>query len=223
MPYSGINDSALPDYVKKLPDNLKKGWVQVFNASYDKYGERDAIRMANAWLKKQIPQKSFVKRAAIEFDVDLSKGFIKRSSDGDDYITFVLNSTAPHRDGKKFSEDMLKKWADYINANPSLVGDVDHLLYDKILESGLSDEMVRDVLKNKKGIAKMVKAVYEKGKLWVKASIDKRYRKVIEKANGVSAEALCSWNNDVAVDGELLGFSFNVKTTPADYSARVIA
>jgi len=113
-------------------------------------------------------------------------------------------------------------WANYINKNPKLVGDIDHEFYDKVLQSNLSDEQVRSVLKNKKGIAKMVQAKYEKGKLWVRAIIDKRYKKVIEKAKGVSAEA---WFNGtdgkMITEGELLGFTFNVKTTPADYQARV--
>jgi cation transport regulator ChaB len=225
MPYQGISDSKLPSYVQKLPEKLRKGWVAVFNGAYDKYGEKKAFLMANAWVKKQMPEKKkgFVKRSAIEFEVYTKQGFIKRSADGEDYITFVLNSTKPHRDGKMFSEKMLMAWADYINKNPNLVGDVDHLLYDRILNSGMSEDSVRNVLKGKKGIAKAVQAIYQDGKLWVKAAIDKRYKKLVEKSRGVSAEAFCEWEDDTAVDGELLGFSFNVKTTPADYLAGVKA
>lgn len=215
--------NKLPDYVKKLPENLQKGWLQVYNKVVSEEGEQMAIRMANAWLKKNMPTKSLVKRSAVEFEVSMKNGFIKRSADGEEYITFVLNSNQPHRDGKVFSEKMLMAWADYINKNPTLVGDVDHLLYDKMENAGLSDEVVREVLRSKKGIAKMVQAVYDKGKLWVKASIDKRYRKLVENSKGVSAEAWCSWQDNVAVDGDLLGFTFNIKTTPADYHAGVKA
>lgn len=214
---------SLPSYVKKAPEKLQRGWLQVFNTAFEKYGEKRAFVIANAWLKEKLSKKSFVKRSAVKFEMVNDKSFIKRSSDGEDYITFVLNSVEQHVDGKSFSEPMLKKWAEYINNNPDIVGDVDHLFYDKVLSSTLSDEQIRRVLKSKRGIAKTVKAVYEKGKLWVKAAIDKRYRKIIEKAKGVSAEALCTWDNNIAVDGELLGFTFNVNTNPADSYAGVYA
>lgn len=222
MPYSGINDPKLPSYVKKVSDELKSGWVAVFNKAYETDGETKAMLMANAWLKKQLPtREKFVKRSAVELTlVDTGTGFIKRSDNGDDYVTFVLNSTQPHKDGKQFSEEMLMEWAEYINNNPTLVGDVDHLLYDKILGSDMTDEQARSALKSKKGIAKMVQAIYEKGKLWVRAVIDKRYRKIIEKSKGVSAEAFINkYDNNVAKSGELLGFTFNVNTNPADYNA----
>jgi hypothetical protein len=222
MPYTGPNDSNLPSYVKKREEAIRKKWVAMFNKVYEQSGESKALIIANTWLKKQVQSKSFVKRSALSFDIDESQGFIKRSDNGDDYITFVLNTTTPHKDGVVFSEEMLRKWADYINANP-IVGDIDHKLYDEVLHSGMSDDMVQSVLKSKKGIAKTLRAVYENGKLWVKAIIDKRYRKVIEKSNGVSAEAFCTWNGKKAIDGDLLGFTFNVRTTPADSFAGVRA
>lgn len=219
-----LSSSNLPSYIAKLSDKLKSGWIAVFNAAYEKYGEKEALLIANAWLKKQIPERRMIKRSVVVLDLDTSRGFIKRSKSGEDYVTFVLNSTEPHRDGKVFSESMLKKWAKTINENPTMVGDIDHLLYDKILDSSISDETARGILKNKPGIAKMVQAVYEKGKLWVRAIIDKRYRKIVEKSKGVSAEAYISnWDGAVATDGDLLGFTFNVNTTPADYSAGVVA
>jgi hypothetical protein len=223
MPYS-TSSTNLPEYVKKLSDKLKEGWIAVFNAAFEKYGESQALLIANAWLKKQVPARKMIKRSVVVLDLDTSSGFIKRSRSGEEYVTFVLNSTQPHRDGKVFSESMLKKWAKTINENPTMVGDVDHLLYDKVLDSSISDETARSILKNKPGIAKMVQAVYEKGKLWVRAIIDKRYKKIVEKSKGVSAEAYISnWDGEVATDGDLLGFTFNVNTTPADYSAGVVA
>lgn len=226
MPYS-VNSDNLPSYVKKLSAELIAGWVAVFNSAFEKYGEKEAFLIANTWLKKKLPQKKMVKRSVINFQLDTTKGFIKRSRDGEDYVTFVLNSTEPHRDGKRFSEAMLKKWAKVINDNPTMVGggDVDHLLYDKIINSSISDNAAREVLRSKKGIAKMVRAIYDDGKLYVKAIIDKRYRKIVEKSRGVSAEAFCEWDDTetVALDGDLLGFTFNVNTTPADYNAGVIA
>lgn len=225
MPYT--KSSKLPSYVEKLSDKLKEDWINIFNATYEKHGEAKAMLVANTWLKKQLPHKKMIKRSVITLQLDTANGFVKRSSDGYDYVNFVLNSNVPHRDGKRFSEDMLKKWAQTINSDPKMIGggDIDHILYDKLLNSNISDDMVRSVLKSKKGIAKMVQAVYDQGKLWVRAIVDKRYKKLIEKSKGVSAEAFCVWDDSdtVALDGELLGFTFNVNTTPADYHAGVVA
>jgi hypothetical protein len=221
MPYSGYNDPKLPSYVKSKSESIRKKWVSLFNQVYKSDGESKAMLMANTWLKKQATKKEFVKRSVIMFE-SVNNGFIKRSSDGEDYMTFVLSSTTPHRDGKVFTEEMLKNWAQTINSNP-IVGDIDHGLYDQLLSSYLSDDQIRNVLKSKRGIAKAVKAIYENGKLWIRAIIDKRYKNIIEKSKGVSVEALCSWKENVATDGEILGFSFNVNTTPADYMAGVVA
>src|SRR6056297_2524612 len=110
------NSGNLPSFVQRVSEDIQKGWIEVNNASLDKYGEKKAFLMANAWLKRQLPKKreSFIKRSAVEFNLHTENGFIKRSADGNDYITFVLNSTSPHRDGTVFDEPMLQEWADYI-------------------------------------------------------------------------------------------------------------
>jgi len=222
MPYTGPDDSKLPSYIKSRSLEVRKKWVAMFNAAYKKYGEERAFIIANTWLKKQVKSRKFVKRSALTFDVYEKRGFIKRASNGDEYITLVLNTTKAHKDGIEFTEKMLREWAEQINKNP-IVGDVDHLLYDKVLKSNMSDEQIRSVLKSKPGIAKTVRAVFQKGKLWVKAIIDKRYKRIINKAKGVSAEAFCTWEGNKATSGDLLGFTFNLKTTPADSYAGVVA
>jgi len=221
MHYNGPNDSNLPDYVKSRNEHIRSKYVSVTNSSAKKYGSDKAQLMANTWLKSQLKGKKFVKRSAIKFNT-VNSGFIKRDRNGDEYITFVLSTTQEHYDGAKFTEGMLKDWAKQINADP-IVGDVDHKLYDKILNSNMSDDTVRNVLKGKKGIAKTLKAIYEKGKLWVRAIIDKRYSKMIKKSNGVSVEAFCDWEGSTATSGDVLGFTFNVNTNPADRNAGVVA
>ena len=221
-----MNNHNVPSYVRKLPEQLQDKWTNLVSTARPTYGTKKAMVLANTVIQKDLREHSrpFIKRCSITLEIDKSKGFIKRSSSGDDYITFVLNSTDPHSDGTVFSEDMLKSWAEDINKNPTLVGDVDHMFYDQIIQSTLSDEQVRNALKGKKGIAKMVQAIYEKGKLWVRAIIDKRYKKIIENAKGVSAEAWYSeTEGNVIKQGDLLGFSFNVQTSPADYGASIVA
>lgn len=224
MPYRTIDSPNLPEYVKNKPESIRKKWVTIFNAVVDSEGEDAALLAANSWLKRELDtQSSFLKRSVIKFDVDTSSGFIKRSDDNEDYVTLVLNTTESHRDGKKFSPGLLQKWADSINNNP-IVGDIDHELFDKVLSSVNSDAAVQGILKSKKGIAKTLKAIYENGKLWVRAIIDKRYKKVIENSKGVSVEAFITekTSNDEILDADLLGFTFNINTTPADYGAGVV-
>ena len=232
MPFT-IGSPSLPDYVKRLPRTMQQKWIMIFNQVQLDEGEDVAWIAAINWLQRELdkekeftdPEKEkLIKRSRIKFDVDKSSGFIKRGQDGEEYVTLVLNTTDSHYDGRKFSPEMLQKWADQINASP-IVGDVDHTFYDKVLDSSISAEGVADLLKNKKGIAKTVKAIYEKGKLWVRAMIDKRYKKVIERSKGVSAEALVTnWSDDnVGLDGDIFGFTFNVDSDPADYGAGVVA
>jgi hypothetical protein len=225
MPYT--KDSKLPSYVASLSDELKAKWISIFNAAFDKYGETKAFLIANTWLKKEMqPRKELIKRSVIVFTgVPQRNSLIKRSSDGEDYVTLVLASTQPHLDNTRFSSDLLRKWAEQINSAPKMIGgaDFDHQLYDKYSESDMTDDQVRYALRMKPGIAKAVKAVFKDGQLWVRAMIDKRYKAIINKSRGVSAEAVISkWNGSDALDGDLLGFTFNVHTTPADSLARVV-
>ena len=78
MPYSGINDSKLPKYVKNRTEKIRVGWVSVFNKAFEKYGEEKAFIMANAWLKKQVKSKEFIKRSIIKLEAVEGKRYIQR-------------------------------------------------------------------------------------------------------------------------------------------------
>lgn len=210
----------IPEYVKTKPLKVQQGWETTYK-KYSVQGHEYGVIAANTWLLEQ-KKKEKVVRTTLKFDVNSSQGFLKRSDDGEDYISLVLNSIIPNKDGKTFTEKILNKWAEQINSK-GIVGDIDHGEYDRLLMSGMTDEEVMEHLKGKPGIAKAIKAVVQDGKLWVRAFIDKRYRKIIEKAKGVSSESFvtCDDNNNV-VDGDILGFTFNVMTEPADYEARAV-
>jgi hypothetical protein len=219
-----IDSQELPSYVKGRPREIVTKWVEIFNQVCDSNGPELAFIVSNKWLTKYYTDHKYVKRCIISLDVDSSQKFISRSDDGEEYVTLVLGSTEPHKDGMIYSEELLKKWEGDINQGKlSIGGDLDHELYDKLLDSGLSDETIRKELKSKPSIAKAFKAIYENGKLFLRAMIDKRYRKIINESKGVSAEAFVKMDKNKAIDGELLGFSFNVKTTPADNFAGVLA
>lgn len=200
---------------------MQEGWVKTSNTASYKYGVVRGNLIANAWLKKKINPKTR-QRAFIKFKVDETKRLISRDKDGNDYLTLVLSSTSINRDGNRFTEKDLKKWEKQINTNP-IVGDIDHELYYKLQNYNLSNETIESMLKEKKGIAKTLKAIYQKGKLWVKVFIDKRYKAILNKVKGVSVEAAGVLSDNQEKDWDILGFTFNVNTTPADNLAGVVA
>ncbi len=214
MPFKGINDPSLPKYMKGRSASIKKKWIAIFNSVFVKDGESAAFVAANSWLKRQIKSKATVARSLSSRErITLTisdKELIKRSDDGEEYLTAVLATTDLHGDGKQFTPELLSNWAENINSGNILVGDVDHELYDKLSDSNISDEMFEEALKDKKGIAKAMKAVYEKGKLFVKLLIDKRYRNRIEGSKGLSVEAIVNNDSQLKTEGDLLGFTFCV-------------
>ena len=46
MPYTGVNDSGLPNQVQRLPKHLREIWVAVFNDNFDPEDEGKAFRIA---------------------------------------------------------------------------------------------------------------------------------------------------------------------------------
>lgn len=208
----------IPQYV---PEQHAQKWQEV-NSIYGA-GSRGALA-ANSWLKNEI-NKPVQVRQVLHFEVQKENGsFIKRSEADEDYISFVLADNQKHKDGIKYTDDFLADMANQINAR-SIIGDVDHMLYDSLLKSNMSDEQVEFTLENKPGIAKSVRAIFENGKLWIRALIDKRYRKVIEKSKGVSLEAIVNKDDetDIVSGGKILGFTFNINTNPAQFGVGLAA
>ncbi len=217
----------IPSYVAKQSNLLIRGWVSIYKHFFDSYGNDAAIIAANEWLKKFLQKQVILAKSKkirrLEFSLEKGDdGFIKKSLDGDDYVSFMLADNLYDLQGDAYNPKLLKKWADQINSGKMLVGDIDHKEYDYIMATTASAEEIAKKLKSKQGIAKAVKAIYEKGKLWIKAVIDKRYKNVINKSQGVSLEAYVSdWDNNVATDGEIFGFSFMVDEPQANPRAVV--
>lgn len=224
MPYENANDTSLPEYIIKQPPAIRARWIFVFNKTYEEHGEEMAFIVANKWLLRE-SKKSFVarsKRHIVHFNIDDKDGFIKRDEEGNDYISFVLTDTTSDP-AIQYTPELLKGWADSINGGNYIVGDFNHREYDLIMATSGSAEEIGNKLKEKKGIAKAVKAVYEKGKLWVKALIDKRYKNKIKQA-GVSLEANIpeeTMYGGQATEGDLFGFSFIVGEAQGNPIARV--
>lgn len=222
MPYT-LESENLPSYVAKLPNSIKSKWIAIFNSVHKKEGEKMAFLVANQWLKRQVKKSSvegktdkayFMERIHLELSGDQ---LIKKSDDGEDYVDFILTDTGYDSKGEKYPLSLIQKWVSQVNEN-TFVGDIDHEEYDDIVSKATSIEQAAELIKSaKRGIAKTVKAVFDKGKMWVRAAIDKRYKKLVEKANGVSLEAIVTRDADGAIiDGDLLGFTFAVKQQPVN-------
>lgn len=204
------------------PDYVPKQHVDTWSHLNNMYGGgRTGLIAANTWLKDELTKPVQV-RQSVKFELVKGPEFIKRSEDGEEYLTYVLATDEPHKDGKRYSKEALMALAEQISKN-GIVADIDHELFDKLQYSNYTVDQIKSILQGKPGIAKAVKAIYDQGKLYIRTIIDKRYRNVIEKAKGVSLEALMDTDGDVWTGGDILGFTFNVNTEPAQYGVGRVA
>jgi hypothetical protein len=229
MPYQP-NSKDLPSYVKNRSESVKKKWISIFNSVYAKEGEKVAFIVANKWLKDKVVEKKTVARTSetlerVELVIDETVEFLSRTEDGEDYISFKLADNQVDSKGVQLPEEILKKWADEINSGKILLGDIDHESWQSLLGAGLSEDQIKKEIQNKPSIAKAVRAVFEKGRLWVRAIIDKRYKKLIKGSKGVSMEAIIKRRNsdNKVFDGHLAGFTFGIKQTPVIQGTEVYA
>lgn len=231
MPYSGADDSSLPSYVKKLPKAARARWIAIFNNTLKTSGESTAFTVANGWLKKHLTTKSLTSKTSdspsveyytLDFSFTGNEMVVKTEGE-EEYIEAVLSDSDYDRDGKRLTTELLYELAEQINSN-GLVGDFDHEQFDELKKKYYHNpQIVIDEMKKKKGIAKAVKAIVENGKLWIRALIDKRYKKRILQSKGLSLEGF--FNREVGSDtynaGTILGFTFGEAKDPVNPRALI--
>jgi hypothetical protein len=213
----------LPNYLQNKPELIQRKWSAIHDAISAKEGPIAGTIVANQWLKRQ--KVELVKRSILSFKVQVENNeLLKRSESDEDYVTFILAGTQSHYDGVQYDANTLQSLADQINER-GIVGDIDHLEFDRLRNSGFSDEEVQNLLLSKRGIAKGIRALVKDGQLYVRAITDKRYSALIRKSKGVSLEAMVTKDDQTnkVSSAKLLGFTFNVNTQPADPSASVLA
>ncbi len=209
----------IPGYVKNRAPEIQKKWTFIYESVFEKNGKEMALIVANKWLQGQVVEKKVMARTdacleSVSFVVEDTE-FLTRTEDGEDYVSFKLADNAKDKFGVQLPDSILQAWAEKINSGEIVLGDIDHKAFEQLLNSGASDEQIKSQIKQKPSIAKAVKAVFEKGRLWVRAIIDKRYKKTIEKSKGVSLEAAVK--RDLAgnvITGDLLGFTFGINQNP---------
>jgi hypothetical protein len=138
-------------------------------------------------------------------------------ADGDDLVfEGVLTDTMPNKHGKRFSKKALADFAEQINEY-GIMGDIStndvHAEWNDLITKygDLSPkEFMKKARTERKGIVKVVKAVFDGARLWVKGVIDKRYKRFVSGVNKMSIEARIpkeSQVGDCYDGGQVLGLT----------------
>ena len=200
----------IPDYIRTLPQPLIDGWMEVYKRVIKDEGVYMAVIIANNWIQNN-SIKYYSNKITLTFQTEGPR-LVMKSIGGDNYVDFVLTDDGYDRQGQKISPNLMKKWVDQINTGGlKIKGDFDHEMYDELLAKGLSADKVLESLKTlKNGVAESVKAIYDKGKMWLRALINPDYEDSIYESYGVSLEAelVIDDTTNTAVDGRLGGFTF---------------
>ena len=146
------------------------------------------------------------------------------ADNGDIVLNAVLADETFNTDGKRFSKDALKSMAEKINKKGMFMPDIEHEEF-KALREELGDnyDAIKAAMKDKKGILTKVKAFYNKGKLFITAWLDKRYKKHTEVYDKLSIEARGLIGNDKNVYADADPLSFTFTNTPKIAGARVLS
>lgn len=210
MKYKSTNE--LPSSIKKLPMVAQKLFLSTFNDSVKRQSDEVAFKVAWTIVKKQfkLVEGKWIARGmssdnytfVIETKEDV---FVQRADDGEFFIEGVLSDVLPDELGTSFTPEALQSFADQINSG-QIFGGITHQEWNelKVKYSHLpDDQFIARARSDRKGILKIIKAVYEKGKLWIKAIVDKRYANHIKKFKKMSIEAIIP--KQMRKNGKFLG------------------
>lgn len=230
MPYE--NNTELPEALKKLPKSAQTLFRKSFNTAYksNRGSEAYAFRVAWSVVKKRFKKMdgewvaktdAFRTITYYSFSLKPAEEFVSRSEAGNLIQTYVLSDTEPDIEGKRPTKDLLEKWA---SQAVGLEIDTDHELWSQVTKVHKANvEAVSRAMKVKKGIAHVIDAIIDAGKLVVKVLFDKRYEKFASRVKGLSIEGILSRNNETNewYDGDLLGATFAVGGNP--YNPRAVS
>jgi cation transport regulator ChaB len=198
-----MNFDTMPLEIKNiLPDSGKAVFSEVYNNSYNKH-KSEAQAFATAWsVVKQRFRKvdgkfvansnDFVLPELFSFELTEPSTKIVMNADTEEiHMEAVLATEEPNKSGKFFTVEELEQLANQINAEGSTLPDVDHeVLQGLVNKYGNNIDLIKKELQQRKGIMKSIRAVVDKGKLWIQAVLDKRYKNHIDKFKGLSIEAV---------------------------------
>ncbi len=189
----------LPKEIKALPIKAQTLFRETYNRVIKAQSNAVAMKVAwkivggkfkkegNSWIAKGMGFDLFTFNLENKGDAFISKG-----KDGEHYLEATLSDDMTDSQGKRFTKETLQDYANQINQN-GLLGFITHQDYKDFCMkySHLPESVfVAKARNERKGILKTIKAIYENGKLWIKAVIDKRYLNRVKQFSKVSIEAL---------------------------------
>jgi len=212
--------------ITSFPDVAQTLFQEVADAQLNKgSSETTANKVAMSVMMNRFELKdeqyvarsdAFVETKYYTFNAEPAEQLVSRSEDGHLIHTYILSDVNPDLEGKAPTEGLLKKFADFINrATPEV--DSDHELFNTMNELHGGDiQAVSRAMSFKKGIAKMVNAVVDAGKLVVSVLFDKRFEKHADKVKGMSLEGAFKFNQITKqwTDGTPLGATFAMNGEP---------
>jgi hypothetical protein len=222
---------------KILPKEGFRMYTGIAKAQMAK-GNSQAVAEAVAWkIVKSKFQKvedkwvanesDFVKPELYELHLEATGNELVVSDvDGELIVDAVLATTKafinPRGEERFFTDEDLMDIANQINSQGSTNPIFTHAeLAELVMKHGFNYELVANELKNNRGLIKSVKAVVEKGKLWIRAMLDKRYKNHVNKFKGVSIEAFSTPQGNRLTKPQYLGFIFT--NNPRDSQATIAA
>lgn len=220
MPYNNI--SELPESVKNvLPKPAQKLFMKVFNASFDKYGEDRAFKIAWAAVKKRFKKKGniwvakttdFIKEIKYTYVFEAKEAFITKTDNDYAYIDYILSDNQPDITNEKFSDFALKSMANIISTDNPIKGriDEDHSLVRNLLKSkGYTSDEIEQILKSLDTGIEAIYGKYNNGKLIATLKVKKDLLPLINRYKGASVEVRTPINEPIAGEyknARLVGF-----------------
>lgn len=215
------NVESLPEYLKVvLTPEAREYFFNVYVLAYKNYDDETSFQIA--WeatkLKMQkngnvyVIHNHYYKTPEVhEFEMSPEETNISMNSETEEIIMdAVLADTNPNTEGKFFTEQELQELALQINSFGSTVPDVDHeKLMSLVKKHGRDHDSIMRELKSEKGIMKNIKASVEKGRLWIRATLDKRFKNHLDKFKALSIEAFADVDENKRFSNpKYLGFTF---------------
>lgn len=228
----------MSDVVDTIRAMLPSDGKQLFNEIYDfqrLHGSSDSVAVNVAWniVKEKMQPRgdslvamsgSFITPKIHSISMDSPEVKVVMNSETEEIILdAVLADTNKNSDGDFFTEEELKDIEGQINVMGSTLPDVDHEKLNSLVKRyGNNYDAIVSELRKEKGIFKNIKAVFDKGKLWIQAVLDKRYKNHTEKFKGLSIESLAKRDDSGRLRSpKYLGFTFT--NNPKLVAAKIAA
>jgi ferredoxin-fold anticodon binding domain-containing protein len=226
---------GLPEWLKvALPPEALKFFYDVYVAASKNYDDDNAFNFAWEATKMKMTKSNgmyvvhnhYYTQSEPEdlkdlttLDMDSEDTKITMNAETDEIImeavladNHITTDVTDFGKPKFFTEEELQSIADQINVAGSTLPDVDHETLKKLcMKHGLHNiEAIRAELHSEKGIFRNIKATVDKGKLWIQAILDKRYKNHVNKFKALSIETLTETEQETGRmrNPKYLGFTF---------------